>query len=103
MTVAKPIALQQLATQIFVMLKGFAEHRFTGDVQFVITMNQGGFSRAVYGTQAVFGYDRALADQQPEFTPPPPPQPPPRKQEGGAPPAHKAPPINLIATMSRKE
>ena len=93
---AKPIQLQQLATQMFITLKGFGEERYTGQVQFHVTMNQGGVSRAVLLTQSAFGYDRVLAEQP---APPPPPQPAP----GEPPIAHKAPPIGLIATMSKKE
>jgi hypothetical protein len=107
MNVAKPIQLQQLGTQMFVTLKGFSDERYTGQVQFHITMNQGGVSRAVLLTQAAFGYDRAIADQMPldpgMRSPEPPPPPPPPPPEGGPNIQHKAPPINLIATMSKKE
>ena len=37
----KPIQLQQLGTQIYVTLRGFSDERYTGQVQFHITMNQG--------------------------------------------------------------
>lgn len=99
---AKPIHLQQLGTQMYITLRGFAEERYTGMVQFHITMNQGGVSRAALLTQAAFGYDSAIADSM--NAPPLDPPPRPASPEGGAPhSAHKAPPINLIATMSKKE
>jgi len=89
--VAKPIQLQQIGTQIYGSLIGFSEQRFTGQVQFHITMNQGGVSRVSMVTQANFGYDRTVADERSaEVAKPPPPQ-------------NSAPPIGLIATMSKKE
>ena len=106
---AKPIQLQQLGTQMYVTLRGFAEERYTGQVQFHITMNQGGVSRAALLTQAAFGYDSARAEAagMPPTEEPPrpaPPAPPASPPEAPAPQgAHRAPPINLIATMSKKE
>ena len=87
------IQLQQLATQIFATIKGFSDDRYTGQVQFHVTMNQGGVSRAAMLTQSAFGYqERDLQPQEEEMPIPP-------SSSGG----YRSPSISLIASMSQKE
>lgn len=82
----KPLQIKQLGTHIYATLQGFADQRYTGLLQFQITMNQGGVSRAEMITKNAFGYKEKTDPKE-------------DTQASGYP----VPSMNLLATMSQKE
>ena len=87
------LQLQQLGTHIYAAMKGFSDERFTGQVQFHITMNQGGISRAGMLTSAALGYREGTSNPPLENL----------EQSPNPGPNYEVPGLNLIATMSKKE
>jgi len=99
--VAKELELQRLGTQIYAAILGFKNERYTGQLQFHLTYNKGGVSRVIMLTSTPFDYDENIPIQtqlNPQMQ---------GAQQAAAPgapsQARKAPPIGIIASMSKRE